>query len=185
MVKRNEINPRRFFYDFEFMEEPGKIDVISVGIVTEREDGPELYLCNRDADLSLANDWVKANVIPRLPEEDSLDWVSKDRMRQEVENFLFPSVEHPVELWGYYSAYDHVALCWLFGKMIDLPPGMPMLTMDVKQLAIHAGIQPPESAGEEHNALVDARWNRMAFFYITNFYLHKQMDLTTRPPRGK
>ena len=38
-----------------------------------------------------------------------------------------------VELYGYYSAYDHVALCWLFGKMIDLPKGFPMYTIDLKQ----------------------------------------------------
>lgn len=37
------------------------------------------------------------------------------------------------ELYGYYSAYDHVALCWLFGKMIDLPKGFPMFTIDLKQ----------------------------------------------------
>jgi hypothetical protein len=35
--------------------------------------------------------------------------------------------------YGYYSAYDHVALCWLFGKMIDLPKGFPMYTVDLKQ----------------------------------------------------
>lgn len=38
-----------------------------------------------------------------------------------------------VTLYGYYSAYDHVALCWLFGKMIDLPKGFPMYTIDLKQ----------------------------------------------------
>lgn len=36
--------------------------------------------------------------------------------------------------YGYYSAYDHVALCWLFGKMIDLPKGFPMYTIDLKQM---------------------------------------------------
>lgn len=41
--------------------------------------------------------------------------------------------KNPVQLYGYYSAYDHVALCWLFGKMIDLPTGFPMYTIDLKQ----------------------------------------------------
>lgn len=36
--------------------------------------------------------------------------------------------------YGYYSAYDHVALCWLFGKMKDLPKGFPMYTRDLKQM---------------------------------------------------
>lgn len=39
----------------------------------------------------------------------------------------------PVEFYGYYSAYDHVVLCQLFGKMIDLPTGFPMYTIDLKQ----------------------------------------------------
>lgn len=41
---------------------------------------------------------------------------------------------HPIEFYGYYSAYDHVALCWLFGKMMDLPKGFPMYTRDLKQV---------------------------------------------------
>ena len=39
-----------------------------------------------------------------------------------------------MKLYGYYSAYDHVALCWLFGKMINLPSGFPMYTIDLKQI---------------------------------------------------
>ena len=37
-------------------------------------------------------------------------------------------------LYGHYSAYDHVALSWIFGKMIDLPKGFPMYTRDLKQM---------------------------------------------------
>ena len=36
-------------------------------------------------------------------------------------------------MYGYYSAYDHVVFSWLFGKMIDLPEGFPMYTIDLKQ----------------------------------------------------
>ena len=47
---------------------------------------------------------------------------------EEVKHLLNP------QFYGYYSAYDHVALCWLFGKMIDLPKGFPMYTIDLKQM---------------------------------------------------
>lgn len=47
---------------------------------------------------------------------------------EEVKHLLNP------QFYGYYSAYDHVALCWLFGKMIDLPKGFPMYTIDLKQV---------------------------------------------------
>lgn len=39
-----------------------------------------------------------------------------------------------IQFFGYYSAYDHVALSWIFGKMIDLPKGFPMYTRDLKQM---------------------------------------------------
>lgn len=41
--------------------------------------------------------------------------------------------KNPV-FYAYYGAYDHVALCWLFGKMIDLPKGFPMYSIDLKQM---------------------------------------------------
>lgn len=81
------------------------------------------------------------------------------------------------EFYGYYSAYDHVALCWLFGKMIDLPNGFPMYTIDLKQILDEkAKLIPTSYTTEEglksikisedypqqpnkHNALSDAKWN--------------------------
>lgn len=40
--------------------------------------------------------------------------------------------DNPV-FYGYYSDYDWVLLCTLFGRMIDLPKGFPMLCYDLKQ----------------------------------------------------
>jgi hypothetical protein len=37
------------------------------------------------------------------------------------------------QFYGYYSDYDWVVFCWLFGKMIDLPKGFPMYCIDLKQ----------------------------------------------------
>lgn len=42
--------------------------------------------------------------------------------------------EYSPEFYTYYGAYDWVVLCWLFGKMINLPKGFPMYTHDLKQL---------------------------------------------------
>jgi hypothetical protein len=99
----------------------------------------------------------------------------------------------PIELYGYYSAYDHVVLCWLFGKMIDLPKGFPMYTIDLKQeldkkaewMMLHAPIHKESIGGgkewwlnefknfrdypkqtNEHNALADARWNKELHNFI-------------------
>ena len=64
------------------------------------------------------------------------------------------------EWWAWYGAYDHVALCSVFGRMVDLPDGWPMLTMDLKQMHKAAGYpQMPKQPAGLHNALEDARWN--------------------------
>ncbi|MES2778481.1 MAG: hypothetical protein V4651_01170 [Bacteroidota bacterium] len=59
---------------------------------------------------------------------------TNNEIGKEVHNFCMRNKIEPAQLYGYYSAYDHVALCWLFGKMINLPAGMPMYTIDLKQI---------------------------------------------------
>jgi hypothetical protein len=57
----------RFFLDTEFIEDGQTIELISIGVVSD--DGHELYLCNSDCDLSRSGDWVRAHVLPHLPEK--------------------------------------------------------------------------------------------------------------------
>jgi hypothetical protein len=157
---------RRFFYDTEFAERPSTIELISIGIVNEMGDG--IYCINSEFDESACNDWVKANVLPKLPPRTDPAWMTRYQIADALMGFLKPSKECPVELWGYYSAYDHVAMCWLFGSMIDLPEGMPMLTQDIKQLADSLGNPKllPQPEGQ-HDALVDAQWNLQAWLSLT------------------
>jgi hypothetical protein len=58
---------------------------------------------------------------------------SNKQIAEEIIGFVYPEHEAP-KFYGYNSAYDHVALCWLFGKMIDLPKGFPMYTIDLQQI---------------------------------------------------
>jgi hypothetical protein len=102
-----------------------------------------------------------------------------------IKKAKYYNVQHnPIELYGYYSAYDHVALCWLFGKMLDLPNGFPMYTIDLKQeldkkaewMMLRASKEwwlnefknfrnyPKQT--NEHNALADARWNKELHNFI-------------------
>lgn len=76
------------------------------------------------------------------------------------------------EFYGYYSGYDWVAFCWIFGKMIQLPKGFPMYCKDLKQMMDEKGltkewkkINCPDPDGQ-HNALVDAKWNLKLFNLI-------------------
>jgi hypothetical protein len=75
-------------------------------------------------------------------------------------------VKRPIRFYAYYADYDWVAFCWLFGKMIDLPKGFPKFCMDLKQMMVERGFDGdwkkrfcPDPEGE-HNALVDATWNK-------------------------
>jgi hypothetical protein len=153
---------RRFWYDTEFLEEPGFLALLSIGVVGA--DGREFYAEVADAPVERANPWVVQHVLPHLGKPGVHRWAPA-AIRHHLERFLAPRLDDPVELWGYYADYDHVLLSWIFGRMVDLPPGMPMLTLDVKQLALARPgvVLPPLVAGMEHNALWDARWVRDAW----------------------
>lgn len=154
---------RLFFYDTEFIETQGSIDLISIGIVSE--DGRELYCVSREFDARNANSWVMRHVLPKLPPH--YERLSRAMIRHRVQEFLKPTPADPVALWAYYGAYDHVALCWLFGAMVDLPCGMPMWTRDIKQLCAELGDPKlPDKPDDAHDALADARWVREAWVFL-------------------
>jgi hypothetical protein len=139
-----------YAYDTEFLEDGETIALISIGIVAD--DGREYYAVNRDAPWKRIkkHDWLVANVVPSLPKlygDARLHYARRG-----------PLGSGNPELWAYYGAYDHVALCQLWGRMIDLPDGIPMFTRDLQQEITRLDAEPPEQTGGQHNALDDARW---------------------------
>lgn len=147
-----------YCYDTEFLEDGLTIDLISIGIVCE--DGREYYAINADAAWHriVRDDWLMKNVVQCLG--DFAAFRPKQLIAYEVAEFLLGGKTAP-ELWAYFSAYDHVALAQLWGKMIDLPTGIPMRSNDVRQemerLDVPSDAVP--QSGALHNALEDARWN--------------------------
>lgn len=140
----------RFFLDTEFMEDGRTIELLSIGIV--REDGTEYYAVSDDADRTRANDWVTENVLPFL----GTPLKPRAQIRDEVRAFLM--FDGKPEVWGWYSDYDWVVLCQLFGRMVDLPTGMPRFCRDVRQFSDTLGNpEMPEQESGKHNALADAR----------------------------
>jgi hypothetical protein len=145
------------WFDTEFIEDGKTIDLISIGAV--REDGAEFYAENADCDLNRASDWVIANVFPSLKRE----WMPRLTIARTFREF---AGEKP-EFWGYYSAYDWIVLCQLYGTMMDLPKGWPMFCRDIKQECSRLGNPSlPIQGKSEHNALADARWNREAWDFL-------------------
>lgn len=170
----------RIFYDTEFLEDGETISLISIGMVAE--DGREYYAVSQDATRRplrrriREHPWLMANVVPSLPKfygDANLymprrwlfnysDPCVKPRhlIAREVRDFIL-AAPGP-QLWARYGAYDHVALCQLWGRMIDLPDGVPMWTNDLKQECERLGNpEVPQQAAGEHNALADARHNRV------------------------
>lgn len=165
----------KIWYDTEFLEDGRIIDLISIGMVAE--DGREYYAITAREDiidLAFGHPWLVDHVVPSLPvttdeahfrwqwDTGHPDWqhVKPPKLiAREVAAFIL--AEPDPQLWAWYGAYDHVALCQLWGRMIDLPQGVPMWTNDLKQEAERLGNpRVPQQKSGEHNALEDARHNR-------------------------
>jgi hypothetical protein len=85
--------------------------------------------------------------------------------------------------YGYYSDYDWVLFCSLFGVMIEKPAGFPMFCIDLKQMMEERGFDKqwkdkncPDPIGE-HNAIVDAEWN----FQLFKAILSHQEQVESKP----
>jgi hypothetical protein len=154
----------RYFLDTEFIEAGRRkpITLISIGIV--REDGLAMYAISSEFNPDDANDWVKENVLAQLGDDPRQTIGS---ISQAIKGFVSQDSSKP-EFWGYYADYDWVVFCQIFGAMIDLPKGWPMYCRDIKQLCDSVGNPKlPEQDRSEHNALNDARWNKIAFDFLS------------------
>lgn len=156
----------RYFYDCEFIEDGRTIDLVSIAAVAE--DGREFYAVSTEFNPDRAGKWVRANVLPKLPSPSSQVWRSRARIRDELLDFLLAPDGSAVELWAWVGAYDHVALCQLWGPMTALPLQVPRFTREIKQLWEAAGRPPlPAAPDDAHDALADARHNRSRYLAIS------------------
>lgn len=180
----------KYFLDTEFIERPNKIDLISIGLVAE--DGREYYAVHTECDCIDADEWVLKNVLEKMPEYnkgyhdlrsgggDPSKYGKRTvaDIREDLYFFLGQrnNVAEKCEFYGYYSAYDWVVFCWIFGKMISLPKGFPMYCRDLKQMMDMYNLSAEWKSAvcpdpeEEHNALVDAKWNKSLFEAIEKEY---------------
>jgi hypothetical protein len=186
----------KYWFDTEFHEDGKTIDLISIGIVAE--DGRLFYRVSTDFNgvKAFEHEWLRLHVLPWLPwlpleHEKLLTWVTAERdwssgfwanrkdIRTGILQFCDPEKYGKPEFWAYYADYDWVALCQLFGTMMDLPKDWPMYCRDIKQEAdrIEAEIRwfntapdyklkLPEQNSVEHHALADARWNKRAYDFV-------------------
>lgn len=128
-----------------FRDKPRDLDVSAITVV-QKFEGKTL-------------EQIKIEIIRFLSEKGGVYMLEDSKL---PEHALFEGIE----FWAYYADYDWVVFCSLFGRMIDLPKGLPMYCRDIKQLMDEIGLgvewkrsHCPDPKGE-HNALVDARWNK-------------------------
>jgi hypothetical protein len=157
--------PRRYFYDTEFIEDGVTIDLVSIGVADE--DGREFYAVSTEFNPDKAIPWVRRNVLDKLPGPAHPAWRSREKIREDLLAFLTEPGED-IELWAWYAAYDHVALCQLWGAMPALPRPIPRFTKDLRQLWDDLGRPTLPGAGrDQHDALADARHNVLRWRAIT------------------
>ena len=149
----------RYFYDTEFIDDGYNIELISIGVVAE--DGREYYAVSTEFDPERAGSWVRAHVLPKLPPPASQLWRARSQIRLDLEEFFGAfkaEATEPIELWAWVGAYDHVALCQLWGPMTALPAAIPRFTRELRQLWEDRGRpRMPPRPRDAHDALVDAR----------------------------
>ena len=75
------------------------------------------------------------------------------------------------EFYAYFADYDWVLLCSLFGNMSELPTGFPNMCFDIQQMIVENNLDNETLIKKvpqinEHNALSDAKWSKLAYEYI-------------------
>ncbi|MGQ0480815.1 MAG: polyadenylate-specific 3'-exoribonuclease AS [Pseudonocardia sp.] len=154
----------RYFYDCEFIEDGQTIELVSIGVVDTT--GREFYAVSTEFDDRRAGAWVRANVLPKLPSPGDGAWRSRTRIREDLLAFLTEG-GGDIELWAWIAAYDHVALCQLWGAMPALPRPLPRFTRELRQRWEDAGRPAlPSPPGDAHDALADARHNLARWWVI-------------------
>lgn len=179
----------KYFYDTEFHEDGVTIDLISIGIVCE--DGREFYAVSSEFNTRrvAADEWLMKNVMTSIGH----NYIEQDGTRAPYLQLFDPALKSRSEIkqgildfvdgtwpdfWAWYGAYDHVALCQLFGRMIDLPDRFPMFTSDLRQKIKDNGIEQrmlPKQPDGLHNALDDARWLQVRYNYVQDLLRNRTL----------
>jgi hypothetical protein len=149
----------KYFFDWEFDDEQGQLEPISLGVVCE--DGREYYAVSSDYNEDHASPWLKQHVIPYLGDERKPLSV----IRQELLSFI--SARPNPEWFAYFSAWDFMLLVRLMGGWNNFPSSWRLYCTDLRAMMDWANVKSlPPQTGQKHNALEDARWNKTLYEWI-------------------
>ncbi len=153
----------KYWFDTEFHDRTDKIiDLISIGVVAE--DGREYYAVSADYDRSLADEWLRNNVLNQLGDVQPKP---NETIHQEL--LAFFSQDDSPEFWTDCGEYDWVVLRQLFGTLIEWPSGWTYTAMDIEQWRIHLNAPKfPQQEKGLHNALEDAKHTKKLWHWLDN-----------------
>lgn len=143
------VTEMKYWFDFEFEEDGITINPISVGFICE--DGREYYAEFEEYDRYSAPEWLYKNVLPLLDGPVK----SREIIAAELVGYLG---DYP-EIWGWYGSYDWVALCQLYGPMVDLPDKWPFFQLETMNYVTKDFVQPIRKT-PGHHALLDEVWQK-------------------------
>ncbi len=159
--------------DFEFLDngQDSTIDFISVGIVDIQNPSNTLYLITDTLTRRMWDaEWLPDNVIAPILREHGVSYpCSFDKARRTFTAHGMSNKDvttaitkyfggKKFNLYGWYSNYDYVLLCLLYGGMLSTPDGFPMFIHDIRALVALIGNKSLKALGDgNHNALDDAK----------------------------
>jgi hypothetical protein len=135
---------KQFFIDTEFIETDKTIELVSIALVNDCNEW--CYFVSNEFNPDNASEWVKTNVLAKLPPKFS--WLPLCEIRLGILQFIGDCT--PI-FYGHYCHYDWVLFMRLFGGVAKSPFRF------CNDLA-------PKIKGEcaEHTALADALWLKKA-----------------------
>lgn len=161
------------FFDTEFTGLNKNAKLISIGLVSSDE---KKFYAELVDDFSSANQWVRENVLNKLPLRDKQPGYiniegntiylkgDKKLVAQKLREW-FSQWEDTVTMVADVPHWDWVLFCDIFGDAFSIPKNIYYIPLDVATLLWHKGIDPDinreEFAGvvdssQKHNALHDA-----------------------------
>ncbi|MFJ9988631.1 hypothetical protein ACIQUD_32240 [Streptomyces globisporus] len=174
---------RNVYLDCEFLPaDPTLKGLVSIGITDDQ--GVEFYAVNGDVDVEalIANEWMMVNVWPSLPtvRDDSeigdgleLSYRHQDvhfipAIRAGVAQYFADTDATETRLWAWYGAQDMCRLHSLWDNDWSvMPEQIPRWFNELEQLRWQAGgPEMPNQPAGMHNALADARHNRVMHQFL-------------------
>jgi hypothetical protein len=166
---------RNVYLDCEFLPaDPTPRGLVAIGLTDDQ--GVEFYAVNRGMDVAalLAVPWMVDNVWTSLPTADNdLDYAHHDvhsttAMRSGIAAYFANTDAETTHLWVWYGAQDICRLHSLWdNNWSAMPDQIPRWFNELETLRWQAGgPEMPEQPAGLHNALADARHNRMMHHFL-------------------